>query len=121
VINPSNPSANQTDALPIEFLIRQESSLADWLNETSDHINSQIVAIGLKKGSFNCQYAPAGKDLHMGGSKELVYSDTWDEKSALPLEVSCHFVLYDPKKPDAGLSFNREILLAPVEGYHNEQ
>jgi prepilin-type N-terminal cleavage/methylation domain-containing protein len=104
VVNRSNP---------IEFLLRQESSLADWLNETTTGTSTQVVAVGLKKGSFNCQYAPYVKDLHISGSKGIVYKDTWDDKG-LPLAVSCNFILYDPKKPEVGLMFKRDIFLAPV-------
>ena len=106
--------------LPIEFLLRQESSLADWLNETANNTSTQIVAAGLKKGSFNCQYAPFAKDLHTSGAKGIAYTDTWDEKG-LPLAVSCSFTLYDPKKPEEGLMFKRDIFLAPVQSYYNEQ
>jgi prepilin-type N-terminal cleavage/methylation domain-containing protein len=120
VVNPLNHITTYSKgSLPIEFLMRQESSLADWLNETSNDTSTQIVAAGLKKGSFNCQYAPFEKDLHTGGSKEINYKDSWDDKG-LPLGVSCSFILYDPKKPEEGLMFKRDILLAPVVSYHNE-
>ena len=114
VINPSSRiTAYSRESLPVEFLLRQESSLADWLNETANETHTQIVAAGLKKGSFNCQYAPSPKDLHTSGSTGIVYTDAWDEKG-LPLAVSCNFILYDPKKPEGGLMFNRDIFLAPV-------
>jgi prepilin-type N-terminal cleavage/methylation domain-containing protein len=121
VTNPSNKTTDYSSGTsPVEFLMRQESSLADWLNETANDTSTQIVAAGLKKGSFKCQYAPFVNNLHTSGSPGIVYSDTWDEKG-LPLAVSCHFTLYDPKKPDEGLVFKRDILLAPVPGYHEEQ
>ena len=102
VINPSNSAtAYSKGSLPVEFLLRQESSLADWLNETTNDTSTQIVAAGFKKESFNCQYAPFVKDLHTSGAKGIDYQDSWDDKG-LPLAVSCSFVLYDPKKPEAG-------------------
>ena len=120
----TNPSKRTTEysynSLPIEFLLRQESSLADWLNETANDTSIQIVAAGLKKGSFSCRYAPFVKDLHTAGAKGIVYGDTWDEKG-LPMSVSCNFTLYDPKQPREGLMFKRDIFLAPVPSYHNEQ
>jgi len=112
VTNPSVPVLSN-DALPIEFLMRQESSMGDWLNETTDNTSTQIVAAGLKKGSFNCQYAPVVKDLHMSGAKGISYQDAWNDKG-LPMAVSCSFILYDYKKPDAGLFFKKDIFLAPV-------
>jgi len=118
VTNPSNNMAK--GPLPVEFLLRQESSLADWLNETTDETSTQIVAAGLKKESFNCLYAPFVKDLHTSGSKGIDYKDSWDSKG-LPLAVSCNFILYDPKNPQEGLMFKRDIFLAPVGSYHNEQ
>ena len=121
VVNPSSNSDKYSKAsLPIEFLLRQESSLADWLNETTNDTSIQIVAAGLKKGTFNCQYAPFAKDLHTSGSKGIDYKDSWDDKG-LPLAVSCSFVLYDPKKPQEGHMFKRDIFLAPVPSYYNEQ
>ena len=121
VTNPSNKTTDQSSgSSPVEFLMRQESSLADWLNENSNETSTQIVAAGLKKGSFNCQYAPFVKDLHKSGAQGIVYTDTWDEKG-LPLAVSCNFTLYDPKKPEEGLIFKRDIFLAPVPSYHEEQ
>jgi prepilin-type N-terminal cleavage/methylation domain-containing protein len=114
VINPSSRiTIDSKGSLPIEFLLRQESSLADWLNETSTDTSTQMVAAGLKKGSFNCQYAPFVKDLHKSGLKGIVYKDSWDD-NGLPLAVSCNFILYDPQKPKAGLMFKRNIFLAPV-------
>jgi len=115
----SNLASSATGALPIEFLLRQESSLADWLNETTSNTSTQIIAAGFKKESFNCQYASFSKDLHAVGSKGIDYTDTWD-KNGLPLVVSCNFVLYDPKKPEEGLAFKRDIFLSPVLSYHDE-
>ncbi len=121
VVNPSSKITTYSkQSLPIEFLLRQESSLADWLNETSYDTSSQIVAAGLKKGSFNCQYAPFDKDLHTTGSQGIIYKDSWDDKG-LPLAVSCRFILYDPKNIQKGLMFKRDIFLAPVASYHHEQ
>jgi len=117
VVNRSN--SHSQGSLPIEFLLRQESSLADWLNDSSDDTTTQIVAADFKKGSFNCQYAPFVKDLHTSGSQGIVYQDSWDDKG-LPLAVSCSFVLYDPKNPEKGLPFKRDMFLAPVTSYHNE-
>jgi prepilin-type N-terminal cleavage/methylation domain-containing protein len=115
----TNPSVAKEASLPVEFLLRQESSMADWLNETQNNTSTQIVAAGFKKGSFNCQYAPFVKNLHTSGATAIVYTDTWDQKG-LPLAVSCNFILYDPKKPEGGLMFKRDIFLAPVPSYHNE-
>ena len=121
VVNPSNRELVFSKAsLPIEFLLRQESSMADWLNESSNNTSIQIVAAGLKKGTFNCQYAPFVKNLHKSGAKGIEYKDSWDAKD-LPLDVSCSFILYDSQKPAAGLLFRRDIFLAPVAIYHNEQ
>jgi prepilin-type N-terminal cleavage/methylation domain-containing protein len=120
VVNPQNSEMNSTKAsLPIEFLIRQESSLSDWLNETTTETSTQIVAVGLKRESFNCVYAPFVKDLHTSGSKGIDYKDSWDDKG-LPMAVSCSFILYDSKNPEAGLMFKRDIFLAPVASYHAE-
>jgi prepilin-type N-terminal cleavage/methylation domain-containing protein len=120
VVNPLNSiTANSRESLPIEFLLRQESSLADWLNETTNDTSTQIVAAGLKKGSFNCQYAPFVKNLYEEGTGGIVYTDSWDEKN-LPLAVSCSFALYDPKVQE-GLVFKRDVFLAPVLSYYNEQ
>jgi len=117
----TNPSiTNSRESLPVEFLLRQQSSLADWLNETTNDTSVQIVAAGFKKESFNCQYAPFVKDLHTGGAKAIVYKDTWSDKG-LPMAVSCSFILYDVKNPQAGLMFKRDIFLAPVTSYYNEQ
>ena len=81
VTNPSKRNTNYSnDSVPVEFLLRQESSLADWLNETDNDTSAQIVAAGIKKGSFNCQYAPFAKDLHTLGAKAIDYEDSWDEK-----------------------------------------
>jgi len=118
VVNPSNTT--EKGSLSGEFLVRQESSLADWLNETTNDTSTQIVAAGLKKGSFSCQYAPFVKDLHTNGAKAIVYQDNWDHKG-LPLGVSCRFILYDPKSRGEGLMFKRDIFLAPVASYYNEQ
>jgi len=116
----TNPSAKTQGALPVEFLLRQESSLKDWLNETNTATSIQIVAAGLKEGSFSCQYAPYVKDLHTDGAKGIVYSDTWDDKG-LPMAVSCDYTLYDPKNPEEGLKFKRDIFLAPVVAYYAQQ
>jgi len=119
VINPSRGIGFIKTSLPIEFLLRQESSLADWENGSSGSLNIQIVAAGLKKGTFNCQYAPFVKDVHASGVSGIVYKDSWDDKN-MPLAVSCRFSLYDPAKPQAGYNFKRDIFLAPVAGYHHE-
>jgi len=122
VVNPSNEGENQSKgSLPFVFLLRQESSLADWLNETDTQTSTQIVAFGLKKESFNCQYAAFVKDLHDSGTKQIVYKDNWADKKGLPMSVSCSFVLYDPKNPNLGQLFKRDIFLAPVASYYNEQ
>jgi len=107
-------------SLPIEFLLRQESSMDDWLNNTSHNTSSQIVAVGFKRGSFNCQYAPFDKDIHTRGSKGINYQDSWTGKG-LPMAVSCSFILFDLQKPEEGLLFKRDIFLAPVTSYYNEQ
>ena len=121
MVNPSGSStAYSKGALPVEFLLRQESSLADWLNDTRVGTSVQIIAAGFKKDSFNCRYAPFVKDLHTGGSKAIDYKDSWDDK-ALPMAVSCNFILYDPQKPKEGLMFKRDIFLAPVASFYNEQ
>ena len=116
----TNSSHETKGSLPVDFLLRQESSLADWLNETTNDSSVEVLAAGLKKGSFNCQYAPASKELNTNGAKGIVYKDSWDDKG-LPLAVACSFVLYDPKKPAEGLMFKRDIFLAPVAAYHHEQ
>ena len=109
VVNSSN---NKKD-LPFEFLLRDEKSMADWLNETVNDASTQIVAVGLKKGSFNCRYALFVQNLHTLGAKGIAYQDTWDEKG-LPMFVSCRFVLYDPPNIPQGLMFQRDIFLAPL-------
>jgi prepilin-type N-terminal cleavage/methylation domain-containing protein len=120
VVNPSNSSgAFSKESQPVEFLLRQESSLSDWLNDAKNNSFIQIVAAGIKKESFNCQYAPFVKNLHTAGSTGIAYTDTWDEKK-LPFSVSCSFILYDPKKPEGGLMFKRDIYLAPVPNNYNE-
>jgi prepilin-type N-terminal cleavage/methylation domain-containing protein len=120
VVNPSSRQSYTNESSPVEFLLRQENSLADWLNETGDDTSAQIMAAGFKKGSFNCRYAPFAKNLHMLGSQAITFTNTWDEKG-LPMEVSCGFVLYDPRKPQAGLVFQKDIFLAPVVSYYHEQ
>ena len=120
VVNPSNADNRLSKDPPVQFIMRSETGLADWLNETGNKAASQIVASGIKKESFNCQYAPFVKDLHTSGSKGIIYKDSWDDK-ALPMGVSCSFVLYDPKNPQEGLMFKRDIYLAPVASYYNEQ
>ena len=121
VVNLSSKEAiNVKGSLPVEFLLRQESSLADWLNETTIDTSVQIVAAGLKKESFSCRYAPYVKNLHTTGSKGIDYKDSWEDKG-LPLSVSCNFVLYDPKNPQQGLMFRRDMFLAPVKNFYNEQ
>jgi prepilin-type N-terminal cleavage/methylation domain-containing protein len=113
VVNPLN--RDPKGRLPVEFLMRQESSMADWLNEASNDTSLQAVAAGIKKGSFNCRYAPFAKDLHTSGAAGIVYKDSWDDKG-LPLAVSCSFMLYDLQKPQAGVIFKRDIFLGPVAG-----
>jgi prepilin-type N-terminal cleavage/methylation domain-containing protein len=111
----SKITLNQTDALPIEFLLREEMDLSDWLNETKDKSTTQIVAAGLKKGTFNCQYAAFDKDL-----KKLSYLDHWDNRK-LPAAVSCNINIYNAEKPQADNIFKRDMFLAPVGlGYENE-
>lgn len=119
VTNPSRGMKFNKGSLPIEFLLRQESNLADWENETTNDTSVQIVAAGLKKGSFNCRYAPVAKDLHTSGVRGIVYKDSWDDK-ALPLAVSCSFILYDPQSHPADLMFKRDMFLVPIAGYHHE-
>jgi prepilin-type N-terminal cleavage/methylation domain-containing protein len=120
VVNPSSDEAIFTkENSPVEFLLRQESSLADWLNETTNDTTTQIVAAGLKKETFNCQYAPFEKDIQFNGSSSINFSDTWDEK-ALPMEVSCSFMLYDFQNPSSNLMFKRDIFLAPMISEANE-
>ncbi|MBI4310045.1 MAG: hypothetical protein HY591_06920 [Candidatus Omnitrophica bacterium] len=101
-------------ALPIEFLLRQETSLADWANEVKTQGRPQVVAAGLRKGTFNCRYAPFTQDMHVTGRKAIVYADHWD-KQGLPMAVSCGFSLYDHKNPRADIMFRRDIFLAPLE------
>ena len=113
VVNPSSSSNGSKEPLPVEFLIRQESSMGDWLNETTDNTTTQIVAAGFEKGSFNCQYAAFDKDLHNSGEKAIDYKETWDSKG-LPMSVSCSFVLYDAKNSKTGTMFKRDMFLAPL-------
>ena len=42
-------------------------------------------------------------------------------KSVFPWRLACSFVLYDPKNAQEGLMFKRDIFLAPVASYYNEQ
>jgi prepilin-type N-terminal cleavage/methylation domain-containing protein len=116
----TNPSKRKdTEASPKEFLLREESSLADWLNETTNNTSTQIVAAGLEKDSFSCQYAPFVKNLHMKGVTGIEYKDSWDDKG-LPMAVSCRFILLGPKKIQQGVAFKRDIFLAPLSGAANE-
>jgi len=110
VVNPANENETQE---PAEFLWRQESNLADWLNETTDNTSKQIVATGLKKESFTCQYAASVKNLHVTGEQGIDYQDSWDDKG-LPMAVSCSFILFDPKNTHQDLMFKRDIFLAPL-------
>ena len=121
VVNESgNAGSYSRGSIPVEFLLREESSLADWLNDTANDTSIQIVAAGIKKESFNCHYARFVKNLYTEGSKSIEYKDAWEDKG-LPMSVSCDFTLYDPKKPEQGLMFKRDIFLAPVVSYYNEQ
>lgn len=121
VTNPSHPGRGfSTGSSPVEFLVRQDGSLADWLNQTALDTHSQVIAAGLKKETFNCQYAPFNKDLHAIGAKGIEYADTWEEKG-LPLAVSCGFLLYDYLRPQGGIAFRRDFFLAPVPSFHHEQ
>jgi len=121
VVNPLSSSENNPNNPPVEFLFRQESNMADWLNGTSDQTSTQVVAAGIKKDSFDCRYAPFSKELHKNGETALVYKDSWQDAKSLPMAVSCSFVLYDVNNPQANLMFKRDIFLAPVSGYYNEQ
>ncbi|MBF0510791.1 MAG: hypothetical protein HQL13_00510 [Candidatus Omnitrophica bacterium] len=118
VVNPSN--IDSKGRLDQESLFRQESSLGDWLTGSNQDTRFQIIAGGLKKQSFHCQYAPFVKNLDKSSSKEINYKDVWDDKK-LPLSVSCGFVLYNLKNPSASLIFKRNFFLAPVNAYYNEQ
>jgi len=120
VVNSSGSNSNNSKDSSIEYLLREEASLGDWLNETTTNTMTQVIATGLKKGSFNCQYAPWVKNLNTVGSKDIEYADEWNEKS-LPMSVSCNFTLFDSKNPNQGLTFKRDIFLAPVDSYYNEQ
>ncbi|MDE2027537.1 MAG: hypothetical protein KGJ11_03210, partial [Candidatus Omnitrophica bacterium] len=112
----TNPSRrNLAGRAPVEYLLRQESSLADWLNDADNDTSIQVVTSKLKRGSFNCRYTAKSKDLNTLGAKALDYQDSWDKKG-LPLAVSCRFVLYDPGNVQPNLSFKRDIFLAPLAG-----
>lgn len=119
VVNPEN--ASERNSPPVEFLFRQESSLGDWLNSTSEHTSNQVVAAGIKKDTFNCKYAAFTKDLHRDGESALEYKDTWQDAKSLPMMVSCSFAIYDVQNPQANLMFRRDIFLAPVSSYYNEE
>ena len=121
VVNPLNKVLDHGQAvLSVDFLMRQESSLVDWLNETTQYSSIQVIAASFKKNSFHCQYSSSDKDLSGNSAQILSYSDTWDKK-ILPSSVSCSFTLYDPKNVQYGLMFKREIFLSPIIGRAHEQ
>ncbi len=101
------------DSLPIEFLLRQESSLSDWMNQSRDKAKVEIIAAGLKKDSFVCQYAPPSKDIAALGPKAVTYKDQWNQ-AGMPISVSCRFAMYDPRNPKADINFKRDFFLSPV-------
>jgi type II secretory pathway component PulJ len=103
--------------LPIEFLLRQESSLAQWANQSDSKPATQIVSAGLKKDTFRCSYVPFTKDLNISGSKGLDYTDNWDGQG-LPMSVACTFTLYDRQGPKAERIFKKEFFLAPLWPNH---
>jgi prepilin-type N-terminal cleavage/methylation domain-containing protein len=100
--------------LPIEFLIREERNLADWANQTTTKPFVQIAAAGLKKGTFDCKYAPLAKDLSVKGEKGIVYSSVWQD-SGVPMAVSCSFSIYDATQPTLDLKFKRDIFIPLVK------
>ncbi len=108
-----SPMTSADGSLPIEFLLRQETSLVDWANQKNTQGPVQIVAAGLKKGTFNCQYAAFNKDIYTQGPQAVKYEDRWDNKK-LPMAVRCGFVVYDPAAPQTGMVFKRDMFLAPL-------
>jgi prepilin-type N-terminal cleavage/methylation domain-containing protein len=102
-----------SNALPIEFLLREETTLSDWANQNKGEPFVQIIAAGLKKDTFHCQYAPPVKDLNIKSTKAIAFSDNWN-KPGLPFAVSCNFAIYDAKQPELNLTFKRDMYLPPV-------
>lgn len=107
-----------TEESPVEFLLRSEQSLADWVNGVPAG-PPQIIASGIKKDSFACAYAPVSKDIAMQGLKALSYKKEWPGPG-LPMAVNCRFFVYDPKNPAREYEYQRNIFLAPVDK-HAEQ
>jgi len=81
--------------------VRYYSDAGSLMRQESD-TSTQIVATGPEKEGLNCRYGFK--------KEEIVYKDSWDG-TGLPLAVSCAF----------GPVLKRDIFLAPVPGYYNEQ
>lgn len=100
-----------SEEMPVEFLLRQETDFTDWVNNTPGPV--QIVAAGLRKGSFRLRYAPFTKEIKDSGHKALTFSEVWDGLN-LPMVVQCSFSLYSSGNPDKDIAFSRDIFLAPL-------
>jgi hypothetical protein len=111
---------NSKEETPIRFLMRQETSLLNYLSKSQDKDQQsqppEIVSAGIKKDSLRFHYGAVQRDSTGKpiGTQDLTWTDNWNEKS-LPSAVRVEMTLFDPQNPDKSMVLKRDIYLAPLD------
>ncbi|MBF0490283.1 MAG: prepilin-type N-terminal cleavage/methylation domain-containing protein [Candidatus Omnitrophica bacterium] len=97
----------------VEFLIRQEKTLPEYLSKKKDVPEGEVIVGGLKKEGIKWQYGSIKRDSN-GRMKDIEWKDQWHD-NALPNVVRIEMILWDSKSPQEDVILKRDIYLPRIE------
>lgn len=101
--------------IPIQFLMRQEISLPEYLSKKTQVPEGEIIVAAVKKSGLKLAYGILQKNSKDKDQlKKMIWKDSWTQ-NALPNAVRLEITLYDQANPRTGVIFKREIYLPRVE------
>jgi len=102
--------------LPIDFMMRQEMDLAEFLAKKKDSSPGEIIAAGLQKGSLKLSYGSLKRDAQhrVLMPKQIEWMDRWKSRR-LPNAVRVQITLFDQQSPKQGVVLKREVYLPEIE------
>ncbi len=105
--------------LPIAFLMRQEIPLIEFLAKKKTSSPGEIIAVAIKKGSFNLEYGALKRDAQgiIVQPKKMEWSKSW-KKNSIPHAVRVSLTLFDQESPKQGVVLKRDIYLPEIDWDH---
>jgi prepilin-type N-terminal cleavage/methylation domain-containing protein len=108
VKNLRSAGSSSRQEAPVDFLMRQQSPLPDYLSKKETE--AEVISAGLMKAGLSFEYGVHAKDERAPGGPELLWQQNW-QKPSLPEAVRVTLTLFDPDHPDDGVELVREIYL----------